>query len=96
MQNCKDPDIAMEAARRFTDVERKLLPRCYVPELLTGDTIWTLPLMHRFGWYCAQVFQRKDEGNLVGYAALLHKGFTTASEVKQMVEFLRDEPLGLV
>ncbi len=91
MQDWRNTDTSMDVARQFADVERKFIPRCYVPELLSDDAIWALPPMHRFGWYCSQAFQCKDNGDLTGYATLLHKGLKAAPEMKQLVEFLRDE-----
>lgn len=87
-QNWKDRERGMADSRRFAETERLFIPRCYNAEILTDETIWILPPMHRFGWYCSQAFEALDAGNDAGYVRLLRKGLETCPDMRAMVDFL--------
>ena len=69
-----DAEKDMRFARAFAAVERAYLPLCYTPLMLSPEGVGTLPLMHRFGWYCARAFSRLEQGDAVGYVQLLREG----------------------
>lgn len=82
-------ELGMEIARSFVKLEGDFLPRCYVPEMLTQDSLFALPPLHRFGWYCTQAFNALEQrGDAVEYVRLLRAGLDTCEGVKDMVEFL--------
>lgn len=81
-------EINMTIARTFARVEGVYLQTCYVPGLLSKDTLFILPPLHRFGWYCAQAFQALDRGNQVAYVRLLREGLTSCESAKDIAEFL--------
>jgi len=85
------PGQGVKLVQAFAKVEEKYLPRCYSPEALTRETVWTLPFMHRFGWYCAKAFQARNEGDAVTYISLLREGMRAAPETKKTVAYLLDE-----
>lgn len=80
----------MALARTYAKIEKVFLPRCYAKEVLQKNLILVLPPMHRFGWYCAQAFDRLDAGDTAEYVQLLREGLTSCESVKAMVEFLID------
>lgn len=79
---------SMAIARAFARVEGKYLPLCYTADLLNKDTLFMLPPLHRFGWYCAQAFQALDRGDQVGYVRLLREGLASCEQAKDVAEFL--------
>lgn len=92
VQSCKweQEEQGMELAKAFVAVEDTYLSRCYVPEILTEENLFLLPVLHRFAWYCVRAFQALDEGNTAGYVRLLRKGLTAHEGMKPMVEFLTE------
>lgn len=75
-------------ARLFAKVESEFLPRYYSPDILQEENILMLPLLHRFGWYCAQAFAALDQGDPVGYVHKLRAGLNVCPEMNTMVEYL--------
>lgn len=90
VQGCAWEDEArdMPVARKFAEMERAFLPRCYSPEALTEDGVFLLPPLHRFGFYCDKAFQALDSGDLTGYVRQLRAGLESSHGQKKMVEFL--------
>lgn len=86
-QRLKD---GQELARMFAAMEKAFLPRCYAKEALCTENLYILPMMHRFGWYCVQAFDRLDADDTAGYVRLLRKGLASCPEMTPMVEFLLD------
>lgn len=84
------PGHGVPLAQAFARIEAKYLPRYYVQEVLTKEAIWTVPFMHRFGWYCVKAFQAKERGDLVAYIALLREGMSAAPEAKNTISYLLD------
>ena len=80
----------VQLARAFAQTERAFISRYYQAEILEGETIYVLPPMHRFGWYCAQAFERLDSGDTRGYVQQLRAGLDLYGDVAEMVEFLLD------
>lgn len=80
----------LAVARAFAQVEKAYLPVCYAPEMLKRETLFMLPPLHRFGWYCAQAFQVLYRGDRLGYVRLLREGLEVCEGMKPMVEFLLD------
>lgn len=78
----------LSVARAFAQLERQFLPRCYSREVLCSENIFSLPPMHRFGFYCAQAFETLDAGNAAGCVHLLRIGLASCEDMKAMVEFL--------
>lgn len=85
-----DAEKDMRFARAFAAVERAYLPLCYTPLMLSPEGVGTLPLMHRFGWYCARAFSRLEQGDAVGYVQLLREGLASCPAMQPMVEFLTE------
>ena len=83
-----DEEMAMELARQFALAEKAFLPVCYTERALSGDGLFFLPPMHRFGWYCAQAFDALDSGDAVSCIRLLRSGLGVCGNMKHMVEFL--------
>ena len=77
-------------ARRFAEVERAFLPLCYAPAALTGENLFLLPPLHRFGFYCAEAFEALDSGDPEGYVRRLRAGLESSPAQKELVEFLTD------
>ena len=71
-------------------VEEAYLPLCYAQEALTGENLFLLPPLHRFGVYCVQAFRALDAGDAAGYLRLLREGLTICESAKAMVEFLAE------
>lgn len=90
VQGCtwEDEELDMPVARKFAEVERAFLPRCYSPEALTEDGVCLLPALHRFGFYCDKAFQALDSGDLAGCVRQLRAGLESSHGQKKMVEFL--------
>lgn len=86
-QRLKD---GQELARMFAAMEKEFLPRCYAEEALCTENLYILPMMHRFGWYCVQAFDRLDADDPAGYVRLLREGLASCPEMTPMVEFLLD------
>lgn len=84
------PGQGVSLIHAFAKVEQKYLPHCYTQEVLTKEAVWTLPFMHRFGWYCVKAFQAKAVGDDVTYITLLREGMCAAPEVKKTVSYLLD------
>lgn len=82
------PGQGIQLVEAFAKVEEKYLPRCYAQESLTQETVWTLPFMHRFGWYCVKAFQARADGDSVTYVSLLREGLSAAPETKKTVAYL--------
>lgn len=91
----QDAKFGMDMLRLFARTEEAFLLRYYAPEVLQGETLLTLPPLHRFGWYCAQAFDALDGGDGVGYVRLLREGLNICEGAKDMVEFLIDNTPGL-
>ena len=85
----------MRLARGFAKVEGAFIARYYRADTLSGEVIYVLPPMHRFGWYCAQAFEALDSGDAAGYVRLLRAGLELYGDVAEMVEFLLDCTPGL-
>lgn len=85
----------MALARMFAEIEGKVLPRCYMPEMFEAERMFALPPLHRFGFYCAQAFEALDAGDAAGYVRLLREGLTVCGAAKEMVEFLLDSTQAL-
>ena len=85
----------MALARMFAEIEGKVLPRCYMPEMFEAERIFALPPLHRFGFYCAQAFEALDAGDAAGYVRLLREGLALCGAAKEMVEFLLDSTQAL-
>lgn len=80
--------LGLSTARIFARTETQFLRRFYSEEALEEGNLFTLPSMHRFGWYCAQAFDALDNGNPVDYVRLLRAGLESCGDMKPMVEFL--------
>ena len=90
---CEDAEQIAETmalVRGFTEMEGKFLSAYYAPGMLTEETIFLLPPLHRFGWYCTQAFEALDGGDLAGYVRALRAGLTSCESMKPVVEFLTD------
>ena len=85
----------MALARMFAEIEGKVLPRCYMPEMFEAERMFALPPLHRFGFYCAQAFEALDAGDAAGYVRLLREGLALCGAAKEMVEFLLDSTQAL-
>lgn len=87
---CKweDEKQGLALARGFVRVERAFLAHCYTPEVLREDSLFLLPPMHRFGWYCGRAFEALEASDPAGYARSLREGLKTCPQMKPMVEFL--------
>ena len=83
-----DEEQVMELARQFAQAEKAFLPVCYTERALCEDGLFILPPMHRFGWYCVQVFDALDSGDAVNCVRLLRSGLDVCGNMKGMVEFL--------
>ena len=83
-----DREGGLALARRFAAVEKAFLSLCYTPEALTEEGLFLLPLLHRFGWYCAQAFDALEAGDAAMYARHLREGLASCPEMKPMAEFL--------
>lgn len=86
----RDDEQGMALAQTFAQIEREFLTRCYTAEVLCEDGLFTLPPLHRFGWYCAQAFDALEQGGVVEYVRLLREGLHVCKGMKDMVEFLLD------
>lgn len=85
-----DEARGLALARRFAEVERAFLPLCYAPAALTGENLFLLPPLHRFGFHCAKAFEALDGGNPEGYVRRLRAGLESSPAQKELVEFLTD------
>ena len=85
----------MALARMFAEIEGKVLPRCYMPEMFEAERMFALPPLHRFGFYCAQAFEALNAGDAAGYVRLLREGLALCGAAKEMVEFLLDSTQAL-
>ena len=85
-----DAETGMLLTRAFVKVEEAYLPLCYAQEALTGENLFLLPPLHRFGVYCVQAFRALDAGDAAGYLRLLREGLTICESAKAMVEFLAE------
>nr|WP_326126680.1 glycosyltransferase [uncultured Oscillibacter sp.] len=83
-----DKEGGLALARRFAAVEKAFLSLCYTSEALTEEGLFLLPLLHRFGWYCAQAFDALEAGDAAMYARYLREGLASCPEMKPMAEFL--------
>lgn len=86
----KDVEQGRHLVNSFVRMEREFLPRCYAAEALTEQSVFLLPSMHRFGWYCIQAFDALEAGDSIAYVKLLREGLSVCRGVKPMVEFLLD------
>ncbi len=84
----RNEEQGMTLARSFAAIEGMFLPRCYTSEMLQEDRLFTLPPLHRFGWYCAQAFDALEKGDTVEYVRLLRAGLDACEGMTNMVEFL--------
>ena len=66
------------------------IPQCFTLETLNENRLFMLLPMHRFGWYCAQVFAALEGSDAVGDVRLLREGLTVCEGVKDMVKFLTE------
>ena len=90
---CEDDEQIAETmalVRGFAEMEGKFLSAYYAPGMLTEETIFLLPPLHRFGWYCTQAFEALDGGDPAGYVRALRAGLTSCESMKPVVEFLTD------
>lgn len=85
-----DSKTGMRLVRKFTQMEEQYIRRCYTAEMLTEEGIWSLPIMHRLGWYCIQAFASLDGGDPVGCARFLRLGLESCPEMKQMIKFIKE------
>lgn len=88
--NWSDEEQSMQLCRAFAKVERAFLPRYYAQEVLNAENIRSLPPLHRFGWYCAEAFQKLETQDAAAFAGSLRKGLETCPQMKAMVEFLTE------
>lgn len=84
----KNETVGMRLAQTFAKVERAFITGCYTPEVLREGSLFVLPPMHRFGWYCVQAFDALEAGDTVGYVRLLREGVSVYGGMKSMTEFL--------
>ena len=91
----EEKEQGVRLARGFAKVEGAFIARYYRADTLSGEVIYVLPPMHRFGWYCAQAFEALDSGDAAGYVRLLRAGLELYGDVAEMVEFLLDCTPGL-
>ena len=91
----EEKEQGVRLARGFAKVEGAFIARYYRADMLSGEAIYTLPPMHRFGWYCTQAFEALDSGDAAGYVRLLRAGLELYRDVAEMVEFLLDCTPGL-
>lgn len=77
-------------ARGFADVERNFLPFFYSGQVLEESKLSLLPDIHRFGFYCAQAFEKLDAGDFLGYVHLLRDGLTACERMGPLVQFLTE------
>ena len=70
----QDEEQGMALARAFARVEGDFLPRCYAKEVLQEDSLFALPPLHRFGWYCSRAFDALEKGKALDYVRLLRAG----------------------
>lgn len=82
----KDGNAAL--CHAFAKVMGVFLPRYYGAEALCGEGVLSLPLMHRFGWYCAQAFRAKEDGDPAEYVRILRLGLENCEAARPIVEFL--------
>ncbi len=85
-----DTEQGMALAGAFAEIEKKFVRLCYAPSALTDETLFLLPPMHRFGFYCAQAFEALGNGGTAEYVRLLREGLETSEGMKDMVEFLAE------
>ena len=78
----------MPLARRFAEVEGKVLELCYSARVLNEENLFLLPPLHRFGFYCGKAFEALDGGDPAGCVRLLRAGLETNPAMKPMVEAL--------
>lgn len=81
-------DRGMDLCRAFVKIERETLPRYYGAETLKEENIFSLPPLHRFGWYCVRAFEALDAGGGQDYLRLLRAGLACCPSMKDIVEFL--------
>lgn len=87
----EDGEDSFNLARAFATVEKDFLRQSYAPDVLDEDGIFTLPSMHRFGWYAARAFDAFDAGNTTEYVRLLRKGLESCHDMRPMVAFLQKD-----
>lgn len=80
----------MTLARAFARMEQEFLPLYYAEDTLREERLFTLPALHRLGWYCVRAFDALDAGDTAGYVRLLREGLNTCEGMKPLVEFLMD------
>lgn len=83
-----DIDTGLSVVRSFVQTEKAFLPLCYTPQVLREESLYALPPLHRFGWYCVRAFEAMDSGDAVSCLRLLRFGLGVCKSVKAMVEFL--------
>ncbi len=76
--------------RRFANVESRLLPLFYTPQMLTEEAAALLAPMHRWGFYCIRALRALDAGKPREYLAALRKGLKACPGEKSIVQFLLD------
>lgn len=93
VQSCewKNPSRDLLLARRFAELERAYLSRCYTPEMLEGEGLLLLPPLHRFGACLVRAFDALDRGDRVEYVRLIREGLILCESIKPMAEFLHDQ-----
>ncbi len=93
IQSCewKNPSRDLMLARRFAELERVFLSRCYTPEMLDGEGLLLLPPLHRFGACLVRAFDALDRGDRVEYIRLIREGLILCESMKPMAEFLHDQ-----
>lgn len=84
----KEQGLAL--ANIFARIEGMFISRYYRPETWERETIYVLPPMHRFGWYCAQAFAELEDGSIQGYIHQLRTGLSLYQDAAEIVEFLTD------
>lgn len=80
----------MTLARAFARMEQEFLPLYYAEDTLREERLFTLPALHRLGWYCVRAFDALDAGDTAGYVRLLREGLNACEGMKPLVEFLMD------
>lgn len=83
-----DPERLSRLARAFAEAERVYLPLCYAPSALAPESLFLLPPIHRFGFFCVRAFEAADKGDELGYVRALRQGLEACRQAKPMVEFL--------
>jgi glycosyltransferase involved in cell wall biosynthesis len=84
-----DYNEKLELYTRFITMAALYVNNVYNPNLLGDDTdIGVLPVLHRFGYYCAVSLKALDGGDKLTYIRTLKKALDEYIDMKKVIEFL--------